>query len=84
MNFKTVRTYFLSDVFGLLSSRNFATVATSRSDFSSLLAVNFNSCTITKHFTLQIRIIQRVIKLHNCFHLSLLLGYADAIIVTML
>ena len=28
----------LSDVFGLLSSRNFATMATWRNDFSSLLA----------------------------------------------
>ena len=37
MKFETVRIHFLSDVFGLLSSRNFATMATWRNDFSSLL-----------------------------------------------
>ena len=37
MNCETVRIHFLSDVFGLLSSRNFATMATWRNDFSSLL-----------------------------------------------
>ena len=36
MKFETVRTHFRSDVFGLLSSRNFATMATSRNDFSVL------------------------------------------------
>ena len=37
MKFVTVRIHFqLSDVFGLLSSRNFATMATWRNDFSSL------------------------------------------------
>ena len=39
MKFVTVRIHFLSDVFGLLSSRNFATMAMLRNDFSSLLAV---------------------------------------------
>ena len=33
MKFETVRIHFLSDVSGLLSSRNFATEATSRNDF---------------------------------------------------
>ena len=37
MRLETVRIHFLSDVFGLLSSRNFATMATWRDDFSSLL-----------------------------------------------
>ena len=35
MKFETVRIHFLSDVFGLLLSRNFATMATWRYDFSS-------------------------------------------------
>ena len=34
MKFVTVRIHFLSDVFGLLSSRNFATMATWRNGFS--------------------------------------------------
>ena len=34
MKFVTVRIHFLSDAFGLLSSRNFATMATWRNDFS--------------------------------------------------
>ena len=38
MKFETVRIHFLSDVFSLLSSRNFATMATWR-NFSSLLAI---------------------------------------------
>ena len=39
MKFETVRgIHFLRDVFALLSSRNFATMATWRNDFSSLLA----------------------------------------------
>ena len=33
MNFETVRIHFLSDVFGLLSSTNFTTMATWRNDF---------------------------------------------------
>ena len=33
---ETVRIYFLSDIFGLISSRNFATMATWRNDFSFL------------------------------------------------
>ena len=37
MEFETVQIHFLSDVFGLLSSGNFATMATWRDDFSSLL-----------------------------------------------
>ena len=37
MKFVTVWIHFLSDVFGLLSSKHFATVATWRKDFSSLL-----------------------------------------------
>ena len=36
MKFKTVQIHFLSDIFSLLSSRNFATKATWRDDFSSL------------------------------------------------
>ena len=36
MKFVTVRIHFLSDAFGLLSSRNFATMATWLNDFSSL------------------------------------------------
>ena len=36
MKFETVRIHLLNDVFGLLSSRNFATMATWRNDFSSL------------------------------------------------
>ena len=40
MKFETVRIHFLSDVSGLLSSRNFATVATSRNDFSSVLSLD--------------------------------------------
>ena len=38
IKFETVRIFFFSDVFGLLSLRNFATMATWRNDFSSLLA----------------------------------------------
>jgi len=37
MKFDTVGIHFLSDVFGLLSSRNFATLATWHNDFSYLL-----------------------------------------------
>ena len=37
MKFEAVRIHFLSDVFGLLSSKNVATMATWRNDFSSLL-----------------------------------------------
>ena len=37
--FETVRIHILSEVFGLLSSRNFATVATWLSDFSPLLPI---------------------------------------------
>ena len=37
MKFETVRIHFLSDVFGFLSSENFATMATWHNDFSSLL-----------------------------------------------
>ena len=40
MKFETVRIHFLSDVSGLLSCRNFATVATSRNDFFSLLSLD--------------------------------------------
>ena len=36
MKFETVRTHFRSNVFGLLSSRNFVTMATWRNDFSAL------------------------------------------------
>ena len=38
--FEEVRIHFLSDVFGLLWSKNFAAMATWRNDFSSLLYVN--------------------------------------------
>jgi len=41
MNFETVRIHFLSGVFVLLSSRNLATMATWRNDFSSLLEKEF-------------------------------------------
>ena len=34
LKFETVRIHFLSDVFGLLSSKNFATMATLCNDFS--------------------------------------------------
>ena len=37
LKFETVRIQFLSDVFGLLLSRNFATVVTWRNDFSILI-----------------------------------------------
>ena len=37
MKFETVRIYFLSDIFGLLSSRKIAIMATWPKDFSSLL-----------------------------------------------
>ena len=40
MKFETVRIHFLSDVSGLLSSRNFATEATSRNDLSFLLSLD--------------------------------------------
>ena len=40
MKFETARIHFLSDVSGLLSSRNFATEATSRNDFSFLLSLD--------------------------------------------
>ena len=36
MKFEAVQIHFLSDVFGLLSSKNFATMATWHDDFSSL------------------------------------------------
>ena len=39
--FETVGVHILSDVFGLLSSRNFATMATWRNDFSSLFYKGF-------------------------------------------
>ena len=35
MKFEAVRIHFLSDVFGLLSSKNFATMTTLRNDFFS-------------------------------------------------
>ena len=38
MKFEAVQIHFLSDVFGLLSSKNFATMAMWRNDFSSLLS----------------------------------------------
>ena len=37
MKFEAVRIHFLSDFIGLSSSKNFATMATWRNDFSSLL-----------------------------------------------
>ena len=37
VTFETVRIHFLTDVFGLLSYRNFATMTTWHNDFSSLL-----------------------------------------------
>ena len=37
MKFEAVLIYFLSDIFGLLSSRNFAAMAVWRNDFSSLI-----------------------------------------------
>ena len=39
MKFETVRIHFLSDFFGLFSSRNLATMATWRNDFSSLYII---------------------------------------------
>ena len=39
MKFETVRIHFLSDVFGLFSSRNLATMATWCNDFSSLYII---------------------------------------------
>ena len=36
MKFEAVRILYLNDVFGLLSFKNFATMATWRNDFSSL------------------------------------------------
>ena len=39
MKFETVRSHFLSDVFVLLSSENFATMATWRNDFSIMFVV---------------------------------------------
>ena len=39
MKFETVRSHFLSDVFVLLSSENFATMATWHNDFSILFVV---------------------------------------------
>ena len=41
MKFETLRIHFFRDVFGLLSSRNLATMTTSRDDFSSLLTAAF-------------------------------------------
>ena len=43
MKFETVQLHFLSDVFGLVWSRNFATMATWRNDFSSLSANTITS-----------------------------------------
>ena len=40
IKFEAVRIHFLSDVFGLLWSKNFAAMASWRNDFSSLLYVN--------------------------------------------
>ena len=37
MKFKEVRIHFVGDIFGLLSSKNFATMTTWRNDFYSLL-----------------------------------------------
>ena len=37
MKFETVRIYFFKYIFGLLSSKNFATMTTWRNDFSFLL-----------------------------------------------
>ena len=36
MKFEAVRIHYLNDVFGLLSSKNFATMATWRNEFPSL------------------------------------------------
>ena len=38
-----MRIHFLSDAFGLFSSRNFVTMAMWRNDFSSLITVEFNT-----------------------------------------
>ena len=46
--FETVRIHFLSDIFGLLSSRNFATMATWRNDFSTLLDFQLVLCVLNK------------------------------------
>ena len=52
MKFETARIHFLSDVSGLLSSRNFATEATSRNDFSFLLSLDmvFQWLTISQNW----------------------------------
>ena len=38
MKFEAVQIHFLSDIFGFLSSKNFATMAMWHNDFSSLLS----------------------------------------------
>ena len=46
--FETVRIHFLSDIFGLLSPRNFATMATWHNDFSILLDFQLVLCVLNK------------------------------------
>ena len=46
--FETVRIHFLSDIFGLLSPRNFATMATWHNDFSTLLDFQLVLCVLNK------------------------------------
>ena len=59
LKFETVRIQYLSDVFGLLSSRNFAaTMVTWRNDFSSLLIFQKKKLSSTSedlHLTVALR-----------------------------
>ena len=50
MKFEAMRIHFLSDVFGLLSSKNFATMATWRNDFSTLFKTCLNQAPATERY----------------------------------
>ena len=54
MKFETVRIHFLSDVSGLLSSRNFATKATSRNDFYYIHTEKYSPKSYVVNFRTQI------------------------------
>ena len=50
MKFETVRIYFLIDFLGLLSSNNFATMATWLNNFSPLLSLNLHAGAVNRNF----------------------------------
>ena len=58
MKFEAVRIHFLSEVFALLSSKNFATMATWRNDFSSLLISLMNNWWHKNYYNMNLKYLQ--------------------------